>query len=776
MVGTTVSHYRIFEHLGSGGMGVVYRALDTRLDREVALKFLPATLKTSPDELARFKQEARAISAQNHPHIATLYDIGEHEGQPFLVLEYLAGGTLKARLNQLKAEDRDLPLAEAVDYGLQIAEALADAHEHGVVHRDVKTDNLLLTAKGQAKLTDFGLARLRGKLHLTATGSTLGTAAYMSPEQVRAEELDARSDLFSFGVVLYELATTRLPFRGDYEAALSFAILNETPPALTSLRHDAPLALERIVDRCLEKDKAKRYQDAGEVAADLQKLKLARLGSATPAGAAPAPTPRRRWLPFAVGAAVLLAAAAGAWLLLRPSRPTGANARTVAVLPFENLSGDKEEEYFSDGITDDIITQLTQIGGLKVISRTSAMRYKGTAKGMRQIARELNAGVILEGSVRRAGSQVRIVARLIDPQRDENVWAQTYDRDGGQVLTVQSDIARSIASALRTQLTPGEARRLDTAGSVNTDVYNLVLQGRFFIERRDSASVIRGVELLRRAVAMDSTDARAWAALARAYARTAPLGQDEIGAFARSRTAAERAIRLDDRNAEAHATLGFVLNSQWDFQGAERELGKALDLEPGNAYTISRVALLAATRGRFDEAIALGRRSTELDPISSSNQFNLSNFCWYAGRLPEAMAAARKAIELAPQMPMPHFMGAMVQLGMGNVDSAWTMVQGEPGDVWRTHGQAIIHFAAGRRTEADAALAALVSEYPVFAAFQIAEAYAYRGEADRAFEWLEKAYRQRDGGLVQIIGDPLLANIVKDPRYAALLRRLKLAD
>lgn len=769
MVGTIVSHYRIIEHLGSGGMGVVYRAHDTRLDRDVALKFLPAALRVSSEELARFEQEARAISALNHPHIATIHDVGEHEGLPFLVLEYLPGGTLKSKLRQLRAEDLDLPIGEGLDYGIQIAEALAHAHRHAIVHRDVKTDNLLVNAEGKAKLTDFGLARLRGKLHLTASGSTVGTAAYMSPEQVRAEELDLRSDIFSFGVVLYELVTNRLPFRGEYETALGHAILNETPVPLTALRHDAPKELERIVGRCMEKDRTKRYQDAGEIAAELQKLKQALLGSA------PAVT-KRPWLPYGIAAAVAVVALAGAWLL-RPAHPTGANAKTVAVLPFENLSGAKEEEYFSEGITDDIITQLAQIADLNVISRTSVMHYKGTTKGMRQIARELNAGVVLEGSVRRAGDQVRIVAQLIDAGSDKHLWAASYDRDYGQVLAVQSEIARNIADALRARLSPAEAAHLRTAGSVNPEVYNLVLQGRYLADHRDSLSVVQAINLLHRALAIDSTDARAWAALATAHRRLAAAGADEYRTMNRARQAAEHAIALDDRLAEGHTALGIVLNNiDWDWQGADREFKKALALEPGSAGALAHMATLAQSLGRFDEAVSLGRRSVDLDPVNAGNYSNLATFYFYLHRFPEGMAAGRKALELSPRMPMVHMNLALLHLAQGNVDSALASMEQEPSDLWRNSGLAIVYQAAGRKPQADAALALLIRKYSVGAAYQVAQAYAYRGEADRAFEWLETAYRQRDGGLSQLKGDPLMANIWRDPRYAALLRRLKLAD
>jgi serine/threonine protein kinase/tetratricopeptide (TPR) repeat protein len=754
MVGTTVSHYKVLEHLGGGGMGVVYKARDTRLDRDVALKFLPATLQASPEELARFEQEAKAISTLNHPSIATIYDVDAADGQPFLVLEYISGGTLKSRLKQLKSEDRDLSLAEVVDHGIQIAEALTHAHRHGIIHRDVKPDNIMLTADGKVKLTDFGLARLRGKLHLTATGSTVGTAAYMSPEQVRAEEIDHRSDIFSLGVVLYELATTRLPFRGEYEAALSFSILNDTPAPLTSLRAEIPRELEQIVMRCLEKDKTKRYQDAGEIAAELQRLRQSLLGSN------PAP-PKHSWLPYGIIAAVLAAAVAGAWFLRPHSPSTGTNHKTIAVLPFTYLGGGQDEEYFSVGITDDIITQLAQIADLNVISRTSVMQYKGTVKGIREIGRELNAGVVLEGSVRRAGGQIRIVAQLIDAGTDKHVWAASYDREYRQVLAIQSEIASSIASALQARLSTAELDHLRAAPDANTD----------------SASVLKAIGLYRQALAIDSTDARVWAAFAGAHVILANSGFAAMDqAVSTARQAARRATALDDGLAEGHSSLGQILDYfDWDWQGADREFRRALALEPGNALTLRRASQHAHSLGRFDEAIALSLKAIDLDPVDFFNYYNLGNYYYYARRLPDALAASRRAIELNPQILAGHQQLGAIYLAQGNTDSALAVTEREPAEVWRLFGLALVHHAAGRTQQADAALAELIRKHSEVCPYQIAEVYAYRGEADRAFEWLEKALRLRDAGMSTIVGDPLLARIAKDPRFSALLRRLKLA-
>ena len=520
MIGQTISHYRILEKLGEGGMGIVYKAHDITLDRDVALKFLPANLDAAPDEVARFEQEARAISALNHPNIAIIHDVGEWNGQRFLVLEYIAGGTLKSKLKRLKSEDKQFTVAEIFDYGIQMAEGLSHAHRHGIVHRDVKSENVMLTEEGTVKLTDFGLAKLRGNVQITKAGSTLGTAAYMSPEQIRGEDIDHRSDIFSLGIVLYELATTHLPFLGEFEAALSYSILNEQPASVTSVRPDAPKELELIIGRCLEKDRAKRYQNVDEIVTDLKKAQLELTGGTKA-------IVKRFRLPYAIAAALVLALIVAVWLFLPSSHPTGSNSKTIAVLPFANMNGNPEEEFFSDGITDDILTQLAKIADLNVISRTSVMQYKGTKKTIREIGKELNAGVVLEGSVRRAGDQIRIIAQLIDAENDKHLWAETYDREYKQVLAIQSEIARNISTALHAQLSPKETAKLKAPLEANTAAYSLFLQGRYFANRRDAANTAKGITFYQRALAIDSTDARFWAALSDAYLQVANTSSED---------------------------------------------------------------------------------------------------------------------------------------------------------------------------------------------------------------------------------------------------------
>lgn len=772
MIGLTISHYRILEKLGQGGMGVVYKAHDTRLDRDVALKFLPATLNASADEIARFEQEARAISALNHPNIATIYDFDEADGNKFLALEFIAGGTLKSKIKKLKSEDKELSIDEVTACGIQIAEGLAHAHRHEIIHRDIKSDNIMLAEDGNVKITDFGLAKLRGATQLTRTGSTVGTLAYMAPEQLRGEEIDHRADLFSLGVVLYEMATTHLPFRGEHEAALTYSIANEDPVPAKSLRKDLPPPLEQVIMKALQKDPALRYQNADGIVSDLRKFQQESAGTVKTLTAK-----KRSKLPWIIAAAIVVALAAG-YVFLMPSHPTGTNSKTIAVLPFSNLMDNKEEEYFSDGITDDILTQLAQISDLNVISRTSVMQYKGTSKTIREIGKELNAGVILEGSVRRAGDQIRIVAQLIDANNDKHLWAATYDREYKQVFAIQSEIARNISNALQARLSPTETEKLGASANGNTETYNLLLEGRYFFNRQDSTSLEKAIELYHRGLAIDSTDARLWAGLANASLTISNyIAVNNTAVIARARNAAQRAIDLNDNLAEGHVALGFILHAyDWDWQNADREFKKALTLEPGSAIAIRRMSGLAGTLGRFDEAIALCRKSIDLDPVAISGYQNLAILYEYVGRWPEAVDLFRRVLEMNPQYDGANQMLGTLALLQGNIDSAIIITEREHTQMWRLFGQAIVYHAAGRKKDADAALAKLIAMYPTTAPYQVASVYAYRNESDRAFEWLEKAYKLRDAGISQIKGDPLLKNIEHDPRMVVFLAKVKLAD
>ncbi|MFH1679391.1 MAG: protein kinase [Candidatus Eisenbacteria bacterium] len=776
MIGRTISHYRVLEKLGEGGMGVVYRAEDTKLGRTVALKFLPPELTKDSEAKQRFVREAQSASSLSHPHITTIYEIDEAEGLTFIAMECIEGGSLKKKIHA-----GPLPLDEAIGVAIQVAEGLQEAHEKGIVHRDIKPDNVMVTPKGQAKIMDFGLARSAGKTTLTKEGTTLGTVAYMSPEQARGEAVDHRTDIWSLGVVLYEMITGRLPFRGDHEPAIVYSILNEDPEPPTAVRTGVPMELERIVGKCLAKEAGGRFQRADELLVDLRSLARGSERAAT----APRPEKRERsrvrTVLIAVG--VLVAFAAASAVIQRIFyRGAPSAIDSIAVLPLENLSGDPEQEYFADGMTEALIADLAKISALRVISRTSAMRYKGTDKSLPQIARELNVQAIVEGAVVQAEGRVRITAQLIHAPADKHLWAESYERDLTDVLALQGAIARAIAQEIRVALTPQEEARLTSARRVNPEAFQLYLTGRYHLDKRSGEGLRKAVEFFRESIEKDPAYAEAYAGLADSYTLLANYGfLRPMEVLPKAKAAALQALEIDETIAEAHTSLARIrMAYDYDWDGAERGFQRAIELNPGHALSHQWYAALLCAKGRLDEAFAEKNRAQELDPLSLSARRGSAFIYYFQHRYDEAIAETRKVLEMDPGLEAAYW-----DLGLAFVKKEMhqeAIAAFERGVILSGSGPSLLAglgYAYGMaKFQAEALevhrglMARAEREY--VSPYDLAILAVGLGEKDEALTWLEEGFAVRAGGMSYVGVDPVFDHLHDDPRFEELLNNLGL--
>jgi serine/threonine protein kinase/Flp pilus assembly protein TadD len=764
-------------------MGVVYHAHDTRLDRTVALKFLPPHLDSDEAAMARFIHEAKAASALDHTNICTIHDIVEsEEGQLFIVMVYYDGETLNKKIAR-----GPLPVDEALDYSRQIARGLAKAHGAGIVHRDVKPANLLVTTDGVVKILDFGIAKVAG-VNLTVTGVPVGTVAYMSPEQARGGAVDHRTDIWALGVVLYELLTGKHPFNGDYPQAIIYSVLNEEPKPIGVLRPDLPPALERAVNKALAKNPDERYQNFEDFLADLtlSPANVQRAAPPHPSVVSRSTVPGR---PIVYGAAglllVILLVALGERYYFgeRLSSFVGLSSSaqaigSIVVLPPQNLSQSDDQEYFVAGMHDALISALARIGKLRVISRTSAMRYRDSDKTVPEIARELNVDGLVEASVYRDGSDVHVQVRLIRAHPEERqLWTQAFEREFENVPEMHGDMAQAIARQIQVTLSPEEEALLTSARPVNGEAYEAYLRGMFHLNKSTPEDFQRGLAYLHEAVENDPADALAYSGLALGYVTLGHGPAPPPDAWMRAREAAERAVRLDSTLAEAWAALADVKTYfEWDWDGAEDAFQRANALNPNLAMNHYHYAWYLILFGRVEEALAEHRRAQELDPLTPLHTVWLPGVYLYTGHYARALDEARRTAEQYPENATALYVLGTSAAQMGEFDEAIAahekMVEVNPR--WKS-ALGRTYAVAGRTEDARRILAELEAQPPTsWGAIGLADLHTALGNKDEAFRWL--AYEPAHGWLPWSRANPALEPLRDDPRFHDLMRHLGLPE
>ena len=764
--GTRLGRYEIRSELGTGGMGEVYLAQDTRLDRKVALKILPPNLAEDNDRMSRFVLEAKSASALNHPNIITIHEIGEIDGLHFIATEYIEGETLKARL-----ETQSFSLKSILDIALQVVSALDAAHRAGIVHRDIKPDNIMVRGDGIVKVLDFGLLKLTAsdrsevdtegetKMQVrTSAGVIMGTTAYMSPEQARGQEMDARTDIWSFGCVLYEMLAHQQAFRGETMTDVLANIIYQEPVSILTHRRDTPAELERIIVKAVRKNRDERYQSAKELFNDLQQLHTRLL----------------------VEAEIIRSGEGERVVHMQPS----GFLSSIAVLPFTNLSAEKDNEYFSEGLTDEIIMSLSKLQMLKVISRGSIMRYAKEGKTHKQTASDLGVRYLLEGSVRRYGSDLRITAQLVDAFRDEYIWAETYRGTMSDIFDIQEKVAAEIAQALQLRLSPDEKQNLKKRFTENTGAYQLYLQGRFFWNKRSEEGLKIAIRHFEQAIEKDPHYALAWAGIADSYSLLGEFGNiPRRELYPKAEAAVKKALEIDDRLAEVHTSLASILMlNKWDWPNSDKEFKLALELNPNYATAHHWYSQWFLNMGRLEESLKMISRAAELNPVSQAILKDKGLALYYNRQYDEAIEMAQKTLELDPNYAAAHRLLSLAYQGKEMFDEAlvenekWGALTGNKVETAVTLAQ--LYAVSGQIEKARKLVDELTRDKLVTQQINrgLALVYAALGEHDLAFKCLEESYARHEESLLSLKVDPKVDVLRSDPRFTELLNKIGIGN